>query len=161
LKTLRQWLDWVARGFAFAGGAVLVTLAGMSVISVAGRALVSKPVPGDFELVQIACAACIAAFLPYCQIRRGNIIVDFFTTRAPRRAQDALDAFGALLLATVLALVAWRTVVGMLAVKAAGEATMIIGFPVWIGYAAMVPSLAFTAVVALYTALESWQGVRQ
>ena len=139
---------------------MLVALTGLSVASIAGRALLGTPVPGDFELVQVGCGVAIAAFLPYCQLRRGNIIVDFFTTRASRLAQSRLDALGAGLLALVLGALAWRTAVGMVAVRAAGEVSMIVGFPIWIGYAAIVPSLALATVVALLTARESWKAAR-
>ena len=153
-------LDLLARAFAFAGGVVLVAMTGMSVVSIAGRTVLSRPLAGDFELVQAGCAVAVAAFLPYCQLRRGNIIVDFFTVRASPRVQAALDALGALLLAAVMALLAWRTAAGMLTVKAAGEITMIVGFPVWLGYAAIVPSLALTALVGLATALEALKASR-
>jgi TRAP-type C4-dicarboxylate transport system permease small subunit len=153
-------LDVLARAFAFAGGVVLVAMTGMSVVSIAGRTVLSRPLAGDFELVQVGCAAAVAAFLPYCQLRRGNIIVDFFTVRAGPRVQASLDALGALLLAAVMALLAWRTAAGMLTVKAAGEITMIVGFPVWLGYAAIVPSLALTALVGLATALEALKASR-
>lgn len=153
-------LGGLARGFAFAGGAILVALTGMSVASIIGRALLGTPVPGDFELVQIGCGAAIAAFLPYCQLQRGNIIVDFFTTRASRRVRGALDALGALLLGLVMALLAWRTALGMVTVRAAGEVSMIVGFPIWIGYAAIVPSLVLATLVALCTVRESWKAAR-
>ena len=153
-------LDALARAFAFAGGAILVALTGMSVASITGRALLGKPVPGDFELVQIGCGAAIAAFLPYCQLRGGNIIVDFFTVKAGPRVQGALDAFGAVLLAAVMAVLAWRTAAGMATVRAGGEVSMIVGFPIWIGYAAIVPSLVLAALVALSTARERWKAVR-
>ena len=153
-------LGGLARAFALGGGAVLVALTGMSVASIAGRALLGRPVPGDFELVQVGCGAAIAAFLPYCQLRRGNIIVDFFTARTSRRVQGGLDAVGALLVALVMAVLAWRTAVGMVAVRAGGEVSMIVGFPIWIGYAAIVPSLALATVVALHTARESWKAAR-
>jgi TRAP-type C4-dicarboxylate transport system permease small subunit len=153
-------LDGLARAFAFGGGAVLVALTGMSVASITGRALLGTPVPGDFELVQIGCGASIAAFLPYCQRQRGNIIVDFFTTRASKRTQGALDTLGALLVAAVMGLLAWRTALGMQTVKAAGEVSMIVGFPIWIGYAAIVPSLGLATLVALATARESWKAAR-
>jgi TRAP-type C4-dicarboxylate transport system permease small subunit len=154
-------LDGLARAFALAGGALLAVITGMSVVSIAGRALLGTPVPGDFELVQVGCAAAIAAFLPYCQLRRGNIIVDFFTARAGRRVRGALDAFGALLLAAVMGVLAWRAAAGMLAVKAAGEVSMIVGFPIWVGYAAIVPSLVLATVAALHTAQESWKAARR
>jgi TRAP-type C4-dicarboxylate transport system permease small subunit len=154
-------LDRLARAFAFAGGALLVAITGMSIVSITGRTFLNRPVPGDFELVQIGCGAAIAAFLPYCQLRRGNIIVDFFTARASRRVQHALDALGALLLAVVMAVLAWRAAEGMLAVKAAGEVTMIVGFPVWLGYAAIVPSLALTALAGLAVAVDAWKTARE
>ena len=153
-------LDILARAFAFAGGAVLVGVTGMSVVSIAGRTLRGTPVPGDFELVQVGSAVAIAAFLPYCQLRNGNIIVDFFTVRAGKRAHDVLDAFGALLLTAVMGVLTWRTIAGLLTVKASREITMIVGFPVWIGYAAIVPSLVLATVVGLYTALEAARGRR-
>ncbi len=153
-------LDGLARAFALAGGALLVTITGMSVASIVGRALLGTPVPGDFELVQVGCGAGIAAFLPYCQLRRGNIIVDFFTVRAPTRVQAALDVFGALALAAVMALLAWRTTAGMLTIKAAGEVSMIVGFPIWVGYAAIVPSLVLAALVGLATAVDAWKVAR-
>jgi TRAP-type C4-dicarboxylate transport system permease small subunit len=158
---LRGAIELTAKAFAFAGGAVLVAMLGMSVSSIVGRTLFNSPIPGDFEFVQLACAASIAAFLPWCQLRRANIIVDFFTTRLPRRAQSVLDALGALLLAVVMALVAWRAGLGAEAVYASGERAMISRVPQWIGYAAIVPSLALTAIVGLYTAWESLFGTRE
>jgi TRAP-type C4-dicarboxylate transport system permease small subunit len=153
-------LEALARAFALAGGALLVALTGMSVASVTGRAVLGTPVPGDFELVQVACGVSIAAFLPYCQLRRGNIIVDFFTVRAGPRVQGALDTFGALAFAAVMALLCWRTWEGMLTVKASREVSMIVGFPIWIGYAAIVPSLLLAALVGLVTAVEAWKVAR-
>jgi TRAP-type C4-dicarboxylate transport system permease small subunit len=145
-------LRLVAEAVAFAGAAVLTGIALMCVVSIAGRWLFASPVQGDFELVQLGTAVCVAAFLPYCQLSRGNIIVDFFTNRAGPRTRGLMDAFGALLLAAVLAVVAWRTGAGALSAKAAGETSMIRGLPVWIAYALMTPSLALTAIVGLYSA---------
>jgi TRAP-type C4-dicarboxylate transport system permease small subunit len=153
-------LDVLARAFAFGGGAVLTVMTLTSVVSIMGRSLFGAPVPGDFELVQVGSAVAIAAFLPYCQLRRGNIIVDFFTVRASPRAQGLLDAFGALLLSGSMALLAWRTMVGLGTVKASREIGMITGFPTWIGYAAIVPSLVLATLVGLYTVAQSVKAAR-
>lgn len=153
-----KWLGRICRWFAVVGGGVLVAMTVMSVASIVGRSLFGKPIPGDFELIQIGCAICVAAFLPWCQMQGGNIIVDFFTVRVGARAQAWLDVFGALLLAAVMLLVAWRTGAGALAVKASGETSMIMGFPSWIGYAFMAPGFALTALAALHTAYAAWRG---
>jgi TRAP-type C4-dicarboxylate transport system permease small subunit len=154
---LGRALELLAQAFALAGGAVFVLLIGMSVTSITGRALWGHPVEGDFEYVQYACALGVAAFLPWCQMQRGNIIVDFFTTGLSARAQAWLDALGALLVAVVLGLVAWRAGVGAQAVLASGERAMISRVPVWIPYAGIVPSLAVAALAGLYTSWESLQ----
>lgn len=156
-----EWLARICRWFAVVGGVVLVAMTLMSVASIAGRSLFGKPVPGDFELIQIGCAICVAAFLPWCQMQGGNIIVDFFTVRVGARSQAWLDVFGALLLTAVMLLVAWRTGVGALTVRDAGETSMIMGFPSWIGYAFMVPGFALTGLAGLYTAYGAWRRSRQ
>jgi TRAP-type C4-dicarboxylate transport system permease small subunit len=97
--------------------------------------------------------AAIALFLPWCQMRRGNIIVDFFTARLRARTDAALDRFGALLVALVLALMTWRTTVGGLNAWRSLSGTMMIGFPEWIIYTAMVPPMLLCAVIGLAQAL--------
>ena len=67
---------------------------------------------GDFELTGVATSAAIALFLPRCQWQRGNIAVDFLTAKAGIKTTLMLDRLGALLLAGVMALLAWRTGVG-------------------------------------------------
>jgi len=149
-------LELVCKALALAGGAILAALTLMSAASVGGRIL-GRPIQGDFELVQMGCAVAIAFFLPYCQFRRANIIVDFFTVRASERTQRALDAAGSLALAAAMALVAWRTGAGTLAMKAGGETSMIMGVPLWYAYAAMTPGFALAALTGLYTAWLDWK----
>jgi TRAP-type C4-dicarboxylate transport system permease small subunit len=148
-----KWLEKLAAAFALLGGLCALVVAGMTLYSVVGRNLFAHPVPGDVELSQLGIALAIALCLPWCQLRRGNIIVDFFTQAAPERVNGALDHFGALLLAVMLGLLAWRTGVGALAVDEAGEQTMILGLPMWWSYAILAPGLALTAVIAIVQAV--------
>jgi TRAP-type C4-dicarboxylate transport system permease small subunit len=53
-----------------------------------------------------------------------------------------------------MALLAWRLSAGTLAMREAGETTTILGWPLWIAYAAMVPGIALTALAALSNALD-------
>lgn len=138
---------------AIAGGLLLLAMAGMTVASVVGRAFFARPVPGDVELVQIGTAVCIALFLPYTQLRGGNIIVDVFTARASRRAKSRMDGFGALLYTAAMALIAWRLAAGALSALQSQETSMLMGFPIWIAYLLMVPGVALAAVIGLADAL--------
>lgn len=148
-----KWLEKLAAAFALLGGLCALLVAGMVLGSVLGRNLFAHPVQGDVELSQTGIALSIALCLPWCQLRRGNIIVDFFTQAAPERVNGALDRFGALLLAVMLGLLAWRTGVGALAMDEAGEQTMILGLPMWWSYAILAPGLALTAVIAVAQAV--------
>jgi TRAP-type C4-dicarboxylate transport system permease small subunit len=151
-----RWLERLARGLAITGGLVLTAVTLMSLYSVVMRNLAGAPIQGDFELVQMGCAVAVAAFLPFAQLRNGNVFVDFFTARASDRTKARLDAFGALLVALALALIAWRTGAGALDAFRNGETTMIMALPIWWGYAAMTPSIAVAASAALHAAWRHW-----
>ena len=153
-------LHRVALVIAVAGGMLLFAMIALSVWSVAGRWLFDAPVQGDFELVQLGCAVCVAAMLPWCQLESGHVIVDFFTLRASARTRARLDAFGALLLAACAALIAWRLTLGTLNVRENQETTMILAVPVWYAYAPMVPAFALLAVTGCYTAWQHLSGTR-
>lgn len=147
----------LARALSWFGGSVLIAMLGVSVVSVVGRKFFDSPVQGDFELVQLGCAVCVACFLPWCQIEKGHVIVDFFTLKLSPRARNRLDAIGALLLALCAALLAWRLALGTISVWTNQETTMILGAPIWLGYAPLVPAFALLAATGLYTAWFDWR----
>ena len=148
IPLLRRLALWSA----LAGCACACAVALLTVASIVGRSLWSRPIPGDVELSQFGIALCIALCLPWCQLQRANIIVDFFTQRSGPRLRGVLDAIGALLLALMVGLLAWRTMIGALSVREAGEATMILDLPMWVSYAVLGPGLALTALIALVQA---------
>lgn len=147
----------VAQAFALAGGLVVVALTLMSLVSIAGRSLFSRPLPGDYELIQVGCAVAVAAFLPLCQLRGGHVIVDFFTANARPAARAVLDALGALLLAACAGLIAWRMTHGAIGLAQANDQTTILALPTAWPVALMVPSFALFALCGLYTAWRHWR----
>jgi TRAP-type C4-dicarboxylate transport system permease small subunit len=145
-------LRQLALVFAWLGAAVAMLCALMVVCSITARALWSKPIPGDVEITQLLVAVAISLGLPWCQWRRANIIVDFFTQNSRPAVSRRLDAAGCLLIATMGLLLAWRTGAAALAVRAAGETSMVLALPMWWSYAALAPGLALAAVIALHQA---------
>jgi len=146
-------LESLAKLCAILAGVLLTAVTLMTCGSLVGRNVFGATIVGDFELSGAAAGAAVALFMPWCQFQRGNIIVDFFTVRASQRTTVALDRFGALLLGLAMALLAWRSSLGGLNAWRSGSGTMLIGFPEWIIYAAMVPPMALTAVIGLAQAL--------
>jgi TRAP-type C4-dicarboxylate transport system permease small subunit len=143
-----HFLEKLAKLCAVLAGVLLVGITLLTCVSVIGRDTVGKAVVGDFELVGVAAGAAIALFMPWCQLKRGNIIVDFFTNRTSLAAQEKLDRVGALLIGLFMAAMTWRTSLGGLNAFQNQSGSMMLGFPDWITFAFMVPPLALAAVIA-------------
>ena len=142
-------LELLAKACAVAAGVLLTVITLMTCVSVIGRNTTGWTIVGDFELTGAAAGAAIALFMPWCQLRRGNISVDFFTARASRQTQRRLERIGALLLGLVMALMSWRATVGALNAWRSQSGSMMLGFPEWIVYACIVPAFALTSLIAL------------
>jgi TRAP-type C4-dicarboxylate transport system permease small subunit len=143
-------LEKLAKFCAILAGVLLTFITLMTCVSIIGRETIGQTITGDFELSGVAAGAAIALFMPWCQCKRGNIFVDFFTSKASINTQKNMERFGAFLLAAVMALVAWRTVLGGLNAYSSNSGTMLLGFPEYVVYVAMVPPLALTALIALH-----------
>jgi TRAP-type C4-dicarboxylate transport system permease small subunit len=154
LSVLRR----IAAVFALVGSAVALGTGVLVVVSITLRTVTSRPIQGDVELTQFGIALAISLALPWCQLHGSNIIVDFFTQKLPKRLVRALDGIGALLIAIMCALLAWRTGVGAVAVRQSFEASMILDLPMWWVYASLAPGLALAALVALVQAVMHLRG---
>ena len=149
-------LERAARLCAVLAGVLLIAITLVTCVSLIGRNTTGWSIVGAFELTGFAAGAAIALFMPWCQVRRGNIIVDFFTVKASPRTQSLLDRFGALLLALVMGLMTWRTTIGGLNAWKSQAGSMMMGFPEWIVYTGIVPPLALTALIALVQAIRGF-----
>jgi TRAP-type C4-dicarboxylate transport system permease small subunit len=124
-------LHGVARILAIFGGILSCAMATIVTISVAGRYLMSSPIPGDYDIVGILCGCAIFAFLPYCQLKRGNVIADFFTQKASPRSKSMLDAAGNLLFLGAAIMFTWRLYYGMLELRQSSEQIAAFAFYRW------------------------------
>jgi TRAP-type C4-dicarboxylate transport system permease small subunit len=150
----------LTRPLAIAGGLLSVGLAIIVTVHVCLRWLFNSQVPGDIELVQIGTALTIFAFFPLCQSRRGNIVVDSFTTHMSRRGRDRLDALWDLVYAGMAFIIAWRLAVGAWDTMRSNTVSMILELPTGWAIAACALAAAFLAVVAITTSLRLLRGRR-
>ena len=141
----------LSRGLALFGGAVILAVAIMTAISVSGRFTLSLPIPGDIELIEIGTSTAVFAFLPYCQLVRGNVIVDFFMTRAPIGAKTSMDAIGSLLYLIVGSLLTWRLIYGGIDMYNYSEKTLTINLPRWVSFPYATVCMAVLIAVIIYT----------
>jgi TRAP-type C4-dicarboxylate transport system permease small subunit len=150
----------LTRPLAIAGGLLSVALAIVVSVHVCLRWFFNSQVPGDIELVQIGTALTIFAFFPLCQSRRGNIVVDSFTTVLSARMRDLLDALWDLVYAGMAFIIAWRLGIGAWDTMRSNTVSMILGLPTGWAVAFCAAAAAFLGVVAIATSLRLIRGRR-
>jgi len=169
---MQRMMTALARAMALLGGLVLVSLVILTCLSVLGRIantlghsdfvaaavpfLTSPlralgPINGDYELIEAGIAFAIFAFLPWCQIVRGNVMVDFFMSAAPTRSRLLADIMGGLIYLLISALLTWRMIFGGIDMYNYNELSMTINFPRWTTFPISIAMMAFLTVVIIYT----------
>ena len=142
------------RVVAILGGCLSIATATLVTLSVLGRWLGFGSINGDFELVQMGVALSVFCFLPLSQARRGNIMVDTFTTWLPARVQRAIDAFWDFVYAGFMALIAWCLMNGARDAVASGLNSTMLGVPLWPVFAATVVLVLLLVATAIDTGLK-------
>ena len=143
-------LERLAATVAIAGGVLMFGVVLMTVISVLGRYLFNAPIPGDYEITELACGIAVFAFFPYCHARSGNIVVEFFTGRLSPRHKTALGTVHSIAFTVVAALVTWRLLVGGVRKLQDGETTLFLGIPLhWAYFSALLGAGLLTAICVL------------
>lgn len=143
-------LHTLCRALALLGGATLLIVIVLTVVSVSGRAVLGTPVQGDFELVEVLTGFAVFSFLPYCHLMRGNVIADIFLAAAPQWVRSAGDAFGNVLMIVIASVLTWRTTLGGFEIQRDHETTYVLHLPRWWGFPPAVLCLALFTAVCLY-----------
>jgi len=141
----------LARALVIIGGACLTAAGILTVGSVIGRYFFNSPIPGDFELVEMACAVAVFSFLPYCQLKKGNVLVDFFTYNSSPRTKGILDSISAIIYSAITVLLTWRLWVGGLDFLATNEQTVILQIPRAYVFIFIMPSMVLLVAATFYT----------
>lgn len=120
-----------SRLLAAVGAFLCCIIAVMVTVTVTGRYLFAAPIPGDYDIIGIISGCAIFAFLPYCQMIRNNVVVDFFTVRMAPRGRAALDGMGTLFYLVVAVILGWRLYYGMVELRESSQVLAIVNFYRW------------------------------
>jgi len=146
--------------WALLGGLVLLGIALMSTWSAASAFLFNKPLPGDFELVEMGVAVAVFMFLPYCQLTDANVTADIFTAGASERTVNVLKLLAAVVAIGFGALLIWRMWAGLLDYRQYVETTTTLRIPVWYAYVPILMSLALLLVACVISIRDLLQDLR-
>jgi TRAP-type C4-dicarboxylate transport system permease small subunit len=146
--------------WALAGGILLLALVLSNAYSLAADITFSKPLFGDFEMVENGVAIAAFAFLPYCQLTGANVTADIFTQNAGPRTVAALALFSALIALAFSILLIWRMSQGLVDYYNYAETTATLGFPIWLVFVPIVISLVLLALAAFVSVSDALSGLR-
>jgi len=134
---------------AVAGLAVIAMIL-VTCADVIGRNLLKRPLPGAYDMVGLLGAIIITGALPYTTGLKGHVAIEFFFQRLSRRGRLVVDTFVRSVSISMFIFLTWRFIRYGAALRASGEATPTLRWPVfWMAYW-MALCCAVVALVILY-----------
>ena len=152
MARLRARFARLSERCAIIGGFTLLLVAVVTLGSAAGRTWLGHGISGDLELSELGAAFALFLFFPYCQQKRGHVAVSVLADRLRPKARRAVLAAGDLLMAALLAMLAWRLAVGGLDAYDYADVSMMLRLPLWWGYIPATLGMALAALISLGSA---------
>ncbi|MTI15925.1 TRAP transporter small permease [Rhodobacteraceae bacterium RKSG542] len=142
-------LGRISLGFAGIGGAGILAASCVVTLSVLMRTSGIGGIRGDFELVELICAASASLFLPLCQLKRGHVMVDIFTSWMGPRPLRRIDGLWMIAFAAAWGVLCWRLSLGLHELRDYGDRTMLLSVPIWWVFVPAVLSTGLSAIISL------------
>ncbi|MCV6546561.1 MAG: TRAP transporter small permease [Cohaesibacter sp.] len=150
----RVFLEKICLWLAYLGG-IAMCCSILIIVTSISLGIVSSPILGDSELVELMIGITIFTFLPYCHLHNGNIVVDFFARLFPPRANDALDAVMNAGFALVAGFITVQTMSGGLSSYSRDWHSMFLQIPKWPVYMMGSIALVLWLFVIIFTVFEA------
>lgn len=139
--------DRAVLGLAWVGAACLLALVAVIAAGVAMRYLFGQPILGSNEIVQLTAVALAMCALPWCTAAGGHVGVDVFDGVLGARGRLFGDLLCAALSIFVLGKLAHRAGIKALDALEWGDATNMLGLPIWPFHALLAAGAALSALV--------------
>ena len=108
---LRIVIQTTTRALGYVGMAFIVPMMLLTTADATGRDLLSRPVPGAFELSSFMLSVFVLLGLAYTQQMKGHVRVTILTERLPAKWSDAINIFTTLLSMFIVAIMCWQGIV--------------------------------------------------
>ena len=134
---------------ASVAGVTLLVLMLLTTADVAGRYFLNQPITGVFDITHFAVLVMVFLGLAYCEFENGHVAIDLFYNRLGPAAARILSRITSLLGAIFCGLIAWRTMVQSVDVKAFNEASQLVLIPFYPFYYVLAFGAALYALVMI------------
>ena len=155
-------VERTATWWALMGGLILLAIVLVTVSNVAAFALdrlarlfggTVSGLPGYEDFVRLAISAAALMLLPYCQLKRGHVVVDLFAGVLPPAVRQSLTRISLAAMAALALFLAYWMALGMQETRADGALSRVLGWPEWPFYLPGFVSLLLWAAVAAHQAI--------
>jgi len=142
--------------FAVTAGLILLSVVMVTTVNAAAFALdraarlvgaTVSGLPGYEDYVRLALSAAVPMCLPWCQIRRGHVAVDFLVARLPAGLRHGFEALWLFATAALALFLAYWMSFGLLQTRADHALSRVLGWPEWPFYAPGIAALVLWGVV--------------
>jgi TRAP-type C4-dicarboxylate transport system permease small subunit len=130
----------------------IVTMILVTCVDVVGRRL-GYPLKGTYDIVELLGAVMIAGAMPYTTAYRGHVAIEFVVQVLPHRGRVVLDLFVRSASMCMFGFLTWRFIEYGRELKASGQVTLTLQWPVfWLPYwmavccAVMIPVLLYLSM---------------
>lgn len=128
-------LRWVVTALGVAAGLAVVAMILVTCVDVIGRNLLRRPLPGTYDMVGLLGAIVITGALPYTTGVKGHVAIEFFFHKLSRRGRLIVDTLVRTISASMFVFLTWRFIQYGIALRASGEATPTLRWPVfWMAF---------------------------
>lgn len=154
---MNRFLHQAVSMWAILGGIILLAIMVVTTLNAGAFAIdriaryfgnTFAALPGYEDFVRLAVSSAALMFFPYCQYKRGHVVVDLFVTRFSPNLNRALDLFS-LFSTTALALfLAYWMMQGMIETYHDNALSRVLGWHEWPFYLPGVISLILWAMTS-------------
>jgi TRAP-type C4-dicarboxylate transport system permease small subunit len=124
---------WICRTMTAIGAVILAIMMFLSVADICSRFFFHKPITGTYEVVSLMVVVVGCLGLGYCQLVKGNIMIDIVVRRFNPRGQAVMNIISYLISIGVCAIVTWQVSLRMWDYlhKQLGGETVTLGIIYW------------------------------
>ena len=161
LKKLFRITDKASEIISWIAVAMVIIMALMYVVDVAGRLIFSSQMKGTFEIAQFMLCMIVFIAYPYAQVRRGHIHVGFIMNNVPKKPKYIILAFGFFWGAICCGIVAYALWTQGIFTQESGKASQVLQipfYPIYYASAALMGFFGFTILMDLIRAIMAVAG---
>ncbi|MBF7097002.1 TRAP transporter small permease [Alkalibacter mobilis] len=139
---------------SYISAVIMFILTIWTVMDVAGRYILNKPIRGTYEITELALVLIVFFGLGYAQHKDDHVVIDLLYTRFPRKMRFVIYELGVLLSIGVTALMTWRLYLYGVRMQSGNYTTSVLGIPLYpVVIFAVIGSICFllSLIASLFT----------